>query len=78
MLSAANFTHIGVEPCRQPSARLIRWANWLFVLFGVGAVVAVPEIQAGVILLGLIGQAVAAHWTLPGPTLESSDGAGSQ
>lgn len=67
LLGALNVSHVGTEPCRQPTARLVRWANWLFLLYGIGAVVAVPEPQAVAVLLGLAGQAVAAHWTLPGP-----------
>lgn len=78
LLGAANVAHIGVEPCRQPTTTLVRWANWLFFLFGIGAVVAVRELQAAVVLLGLVGQAVAAHWTLPGPTPESSHRLGGQ
>ena len=67
LLAALNWTHIGVEPCRMPTARLVHVANWLFVLFGIGAVIAVPEVQAFAVQTALIGQAVAARWTLPGP-----------
>lgn len=69
-LAASNLAHIGVEPCHDPTAPLIRWANWLFVLFGVGAVIAVPEPQAYLVLAGLLGQAIAARATLPGPERE--------
>ena len=67
LLAALNWTHIGLEPCRMPTARLVQVANWVFVLFGIGAVIAVSEVQAFVVLTVLAGQAVAARWTLPGP-----------
>jgi hypothetical protein len=50
----------------RATARLVRPANWAFLLFGLGAVVAVPEPQAILVLLALLGQAVASRWTLPG------------
>ena len=67
LLAVLNLTHIGVEPCRHLSARLVRIANPVFALFGVGAVIAVPEPQAFAVLLGLTAQAIAGQWTLPGP-----------
>ncbi|CAN5166896.1 hypothetical protein BH24GEM2_BH24GEM2_07740 [soil metagenome] len=67
LLSTLNLSHIGVEPCQQPTTRLVRIANWVFVAFGVAAVVAVPMPQAFAVLAGLLGQAVAASRTLPGP-----------
>lgn len=68
LIGALNWAHVGVEPCRQPTARFVRWANWVFVAFGIGAVIAVPAPQAFVILAALVTQAISAHWTLPGPT----------
>ena len=67
LLAALNISHVGEEPCRQPTVRLVKPVNWLFLAYGVAAVVAVPEPQAYAVLLGLAGQAVAAHKTLPGP-----------
>ena len=67
LLALLNLTHIGIEPCCRPTARLVRWSNWVFLLFGVGAVVAVPEPQAYLVLCGLAGQAIAGLKTLPGP-----------
>jgi hypothetical protein len=67
LLGALNLTHVGVEPCQEPTARLTRWANWLFLVFGLGTLAAVPELQAMAIVLALAVQAVAAHRTLPGP-----------
>ena len=67
LVAALNLSHIGVKPCRSPTTKLVRWANWLFTLFGVAATVAVPEPQA-LVMLGALGvQAVMAHRTLPGP-----------
>lgn len=67
LLGALNLSHLGLEPCRDPTAPVVRWANWVFLAFGIGALVAVPEIQALVIVAGLLGQAVASIRTLPGP-----------
>ena len=67
LLAVMNYTHIGLEPCRQPTAPAIRWANWVFLLFSGSALLAVPEPQAFIIVLGLLGQAVAGQKTLYGP-----------
>ena len=67
LLSALNLSHIGVEPCLQPTTRLVRTANWVFFFFGIAATFAVPEPQAFVLLLCLAVQALASRWTLPGP-----------
>ena len=67
LLGALNLSHVGVEPCRMPTTRLIRAANWLFVAFGLAAVWAIPQPQAWGVLGCLLGQALAARHTLPGP-----------
>ena len=67
LLALLNLSHIGVEPCRQPTARLVRAANWGFAIFGLGAVLAVPEPQAYAVAGALGIQAIACRWTLPGP-----------
>lgn len=67
LLAAMNRAHVGVEPCTMPTARVVRWANWVFTAFGIAAVLAVPEPQAMAILLALFGQAVASHRTLLDP-----------
>ena len=67
VLAGINLAYIGVEPCRQPTTKAIRIANYLMAAFGVAACIAVPEPQAGVVLAALVGQAVAALRTLPGP-----------
>ena len=65
-IAIINWAHVGLEPCRQPTAEVVRWLDWLFVGLGIAALVAVPEPQAALIVAGLIGQAVAAFTTLPG------------
>lgn len=69
MLSIAimNFAHVGLEPCRQPTAPVLRWLDCLFVGLGLAALVAVPEPQAILVVVGLVGQAIASFVTLPGP-----------
>ena len=68
LLGILNVTHVGIQPCQRPGARLVRAANWVFVVFGLGAVIAVPEPPAFAVLLCLAGQAVAGLKTLLGPT----------
>ena len=67
LLGALNYSHLGVQPCLQPTTRLVRLANWGFLLFGISAAWAVPEPQAYFIVLCLGGQVVASRSTLPGP-----------
>lgn len=67
LLGLLNLSHIGIAPCQQPTARLVRWANWGFLVFGVATLLAVPEARAFIIVAALLAQAVAAHRTLPGP-----------
>jgi hypothetical protein len=66
VLAGINLAYIGVEPCRQPTTKVIRIANYVMAVFGVAAFIAVQEPQAGVVLAALLGQAVAAPPTLPG------------
>ena len=73
LLGTLNLTHIGIEPCRDRAPRLVRSANWAFVVFSVGASFAVPEPQAYAIVLGLMGQALASRRTLPGPDDHQQD-----
>lgn len=42
-LTAMNLAHVGLGPCTMPTAPAVRAANWVFVLFGFGALVAVPS-----------------------------------
>ena len=42
LLSGLNIAHIGLEQCRQPTARFVRGANWIFVILGAATIVAVP------------------------------------
>ena len=64
LLGVLNWTHVGVEPCEKPSAPVIRWANLGFLVFSFGAVAAVNEPQAWVVVAGLAGQAIAGWFTL--------------
>ena len=63
-LAISNWAHVGIEPCDLPTAPVVRWGNFLFVLLGAGAVVAVPEPQAYIIFAALLVQAVAGTQTL--------------
>lgn len=67
LLALLNLSHIGVEPCRQPTTRLVRATNWGFAVFGVAAILAVPEPQAYAVAAALGIQAIVCRWTLPGP-----------
>ena len=67
-IAVMNLAHVGLSPCHQPTAPAVRWLNVVFVLLGFAALVAVPLPQAVVIVAGLIGQAVASFFTLPGPS----------
>lgn len=64
LLGVLNWTHVGVEPCDMPTAPVIRWANLVFLAFGLAAVAAVNEPQAWVVVAGLAGQAIAGWFTL--------------
>jgi uncharacterized membrane protein YuzA (DUF378 family) len=64
LLAAVNWSHVGLEPCNLPTALVVRWANLVFALLGVAAVIAVPEPQAFVILATLLIQAAAGFVTL--------------
>ena len=66
-IAIMNFAHVGLEPCCQPTAPVIRWLNCLYVGLGLGAIVAVPEPQAFLVVVGLTGQAVSSFVTLPRP-----------
>jgi hypothetical protein len=66
LLAGMNLAHVGLEPCRLPTARAVRAANWVFVAFGASAFIAVPEPQAAIIVVAILAQAVTSHRTLPG------------
>ncbi|HEY0672644.1 MAG TPA: hypothetical protein VGD27_10270 [Longimicrobiales bacterium] len=63
-LAVSNWSHVGLEPCSQPTAPVVRWANFIFVLLGIAAVIAVPEPQAYLVLAALVVQAIAGTRTL--------------
>jgi hypothetical protein len=64
LLAISNWSHVGLEPCRQPTAPVVKWANALFTLFAIAAVIAVPEPHAYLILASIVVQAVASTRTL--------------
>ena len=64
LLAGMNLAHVGLGPCTMPTAPAVRVANWVFVLFGLAALLAVPEPQAMVIVAALVVQAVASRRTL--------------
>lgn len=66
LLAALNLAHIGLEPCRQPTARFVRAVNWLYALFGLTTLLAVPEPQAVALAFLLVVQSLVASRTLPG------------
>jgi hypothetical protein len=63
-LAVSNWSHVGLEPCSQPTAPVVRWANLAFVLLGIAAVIAVREPQAYLVLAALVVQAIAGTRTL--------------
>ena len=71
LLAVMNWSHVGLGPCDLPTAPVVRWSNVVFALFGVGAVIAVAEPQAFVVLIGLVFQAVAGFVTLKAPEVTS-------
>lgn len=67
LLGALNLAHIGLGPCRMPTTRFVRAANWAYLAFGAAALFAVPQPQAFALVLALGLQAIASRATLPGP-----------
>ena len=62
-----NLAQLQAGPAWDHTARITRWTNYAFAIFGIAAVVAVPKAEAVALLSGLILEALASHWTLPGP-----------
>jgi hypothetical protein len=67
LLAVMNWAHVGLEPCQQPTAPVVLWANFVYLLLGAAALVAVPEPQAVLLVVSLAAQAVAGRITLGGP-----------
>lgn len=63
-----NWAHVGLEPCRMPTAPVVRYSNVVYAVFGVAAIPAVPQLHAWVIAGALLTQALAGFFTLAGPT----------
>ena len=66
VLAALNLAHIGVEPCHQPTARFVRVVNWLYAIFALATLLAVPEPQAVALAFLMVLQSLVAARTLPG------------
>ena len=67
VLAALNLAHIGIEPCHMPTARFVRVVNWLYAIFALVTLLAVPEPQAVALAFLMIVQSIVASRTLPGP-----------
>jgi hypothetical protein len=67
LVGSLNLVHIGLGPCRMPTVRFVRAATLVFALFGAAALVAVPEPQAVVLVVGLGALVLAGRVTMPGP-----------
>jgi hypothetical protein len=67
VVGAMNLAHIGLGPCRMPTVRFVRIVNAIYAIFGIAALLAVPEPQAVVLVVALAAQVVAGRATMPGP-----------
>lgn len=65
-MAGMNWAHVGLEPCSQPTAKVVRAFNWLYVALAVAALTVVPEPQTYVLGAALAAQAIAGHVTLRG------------
>lgn len=59
LIAVLNWAHVGLEPCQQPTAPVVRWANLVYVLLGVAALWAVPQSQTVALVVSLFVQAIA-------------------
>jgi hypothetical protein len=66
-LGAVNIALLRAGPSWDETSRVIRWTNYAFALFGIAAAVAVPSAEEIAMVGALLVEAVASHWTLPGP-----------
>ena len=66
-LGAVNIALLRAGPSWDETARVIRWTNYAFALFGIAAVIVVPAPEEIAMVGALLVEAVASHWTLPGP-----------
>ena len=67
VVGTMNLVHIGLDPCRMPTTRFVRAVNWVYLVFGVAALIAVPQPQAIALVAALGLQAIVSRVTLPGP-----------
>ena len=63
-IAVINLAHVGRELRALPTAPVVRWLNWMYVVPGLAALVAVREPQAIFIVAALVGQAIAGRFTL--------------
>lgn len=66
-LAVMNWAHVGLEPCRMPTAPVVRYSNVVYAVFGLAAIVALPQLHALVLTGALLAQALAGFFTLTGP-----------
>ena len=66
LLALMNWAHVGLEPCALPTAKVVKWGNVVYGVFGIAAAFAVPEPHALLLVAALIVQAAAGFWTLVG------------
>jgi hypothetical protein len=69
LVAALNLSHIGIEPCRMPTTRLVRITNWIYFAYAVAACVAIPQPHALLLTIALLVQAIMSLGTLPGPSV---------
>ena len=64
LLGALNWA-VRRNPAEVTARRVCVVADWVLVVFGVAAVIAVPEPQAFVVLVAALGAAIGLTWTEP-------------
>lgn len=64
LLAVMNWAHVGLEPCRLPTAVAVKWANVVYGMFAVAAAFAIPEPHALLLVAALVVQAIVGFWTL--------------
>lgn len=64
LLALMNWAHVGLEPCNLPTAPAVKWANLVYAVVGVAALIAVPQPHAFVLVAALTTQALASQYTL--------------
>ena len=73
LLALMNWSHVGLGPCNQPTAPVVRYANVMYAVFAVASVFVIREPQAYVLTVALLLQAIASFATLKGPGSRNAD-----